>query len=145
MDAKYKTRKTIYNATYRRKHFPTKVSVGEPMKGTSGLGRKYELLALDLLKGSVDCNDKTFHNKWDIEWEGKKIEVKMRNFRDSQNPFHFKWKTKDEADYYLMFCVKSGQILKSLLIPQKVVSKFNGWRSISIGLKSRYDKYALPS
>src|SRR3990167_866749 len=39
------------------------------------LGRQYELLALKLLQGSTDCNDKCFAGPWDIEWGVYKIEV----------------------------------------------------------------------
>ena len=85
--------------------------------GSSGLGRKYELLALKLLKGSKDCNKETFSGGWDIEWNGLKIDVKVRNL-NKDGFYLFSKKPTCKADFFLCFLVDK-KVKYILLIPKE--------------------------
>lgn len=82
---------------------------------TSSLGRKYELFALELLRGSKDMNNDKFHGGYDLEWDNKRIEVKMRNKNKNGN-WLFTFKKGCTATHALLFCVDGG-IHKVLLMP----------------------------
>ena len=94
----------------------------EIILGTSGLGRKYEKIALELLPKSIDCNKDSFSGKWDIEWNGLKIDVKMRNYSDKYG-WNFTTKKNPEAEYYLCFCVDNGNIERIYFLPKNVFKK----------------------
>ena len=106
----YKNNKDKYRSKYKNK---------EELLGTSGLGRKYEKIALEILKGSIDCNKDNFSGKWDIEWNGFKIDVKMRNYSEKYG-WHFTTKKNSIADYYLCFCVKNDVIDSIYLFPKEI-------------------------
>ncbi len=111
---------------------------GRELAGTSGLGRKYEKVALKLLKGSKDCNKEVFSGKWDIEWNGLRIDVKMRN-KNKRGYWGFTTKKNPIADYYLCFCVEDGETKKIYFIPKGVFRT-----SVSIiENKSVLDKYIV--
>lgn len=84
--------------------------------GTSGLGRKYEILALSILKGSTDCNSDTINRGWDIEWNGLKIDVKMRN-KNPNGYYLFSKKKTCKSNFFLCFCVEDEKTKYILLIP----------------------------
>lgn len=126
---------------YQRNRFHTKnpkSRLNFGLGGTSGLGRMYEKIALKLLPNSIDCNLISFQGKWDIEWEGLKIDVKMRNKSVKENGWHFTTKPNPVADYYLCFCVDCGSIIKILFIP-KIIFKLG----VFISVNSKHDKYRL--
>lgn len=105
--------------------------------GTSGLGRKYELLALQILEGSVDCNNESFRGKHDLLWNNKKIEVKIRN-KKKNGYYGFTTKKQCDADYYLLFLVDS-KIKKILFVPSKIFGK-----SLTIKDNStKFDEYLI--
>ena len=97
---------------------------------------EYEKIALELLRGSIDCNKDSFAGKWDIEWNGLKIDVKMRNY--TQGYYKFYSCRKAEADYYLLFCVNNDRIEKILFIPKDIYKQ-----GVGVGKISKYDKYKL--
>mgnify|MGYP001600528445 FL=1 len=109
----YKKRQREY---MRRK----KGITGDEFRGTCGMGRKYEKLALNILNGSIDCNFENFRGKWDIEWNGLKIDVKARNFNFNRKKWKFSTKLNSKADYFLCFCIRKSNIDKLLFIPQNI-------------------------
>lgn len=112
-----KNRKNIrisFNKWYERKKGNT------DLLGTSGIGRHYEMIANFILDGSV--RSKNFHHPYDLEWNGLKIDVKMRN-KNSKGKYFFSSKPKCTADYFLCFCVEKT-IKFILLIPKNVYGKF---------------------
>lgn len=111
---------------------------GRELLGSCGIGRKYEKIALGLLKGAIDCNKDNFQGKWDIEWNGKKIDVKMRNFSQKKNRWHFTTPTLFGADYYLCFCVERKRIQKIYFFPKEVYKK-----CIDVSKNNYYNKYLL--
>ncbi len=84
------------------------------------MGRKFELIALSLLEGSIDKNRPT-QSFYDIEWRGNKIEVKSRSFRKKGWTFSLSAK-QIVCDYYFCFCVKEEEIKHSFLIPKNMVT-----------------------
>ena len=138
-----KNRKRIYQQhkewlkkTVKRYYIP-KGEKTEKYYGTTGLGRKYEKLALKILKGAVDCNKISINGKWDIEWNGYKIDVKMRNL-NKRNSWGFTTKPNPRADYYLLFCVRNDEIVKILFVPKSIFKT-----SLNVKNNSKYDKYRL--
>lgn len=119
-----------------RNHLKT----GEKYLGTSGIGREYELLALSLLKGSIDCNSITFRGGWDIEWNGLKIDVKMRN-KNLKGFYLFSKKKTCKADYFLCFCVDNNVIKYILFIPNKEYKPIFSIKDSEISTK--YFKYII--
>lgn len=106
-------------------------------KGKCEIGRKYELIALNILPGSIDVSGKSFKSPYDILWNGKKIDVKMRNF-NKNNKWQFWSRNTTNSDYYLLFCCVSGNVEKIIMLPQKYF--ING---LAIGKLSKYDRYKL--
>ena len=104
--------------------------------GSSGLGRKYEVLASQMLNGSVLAD--SFHSHFDILWEDKKIDVKMRNLGKS-DIYSFSRKPKCQATHYLCFCVKDGDIRYVLLVPSDVYKQ--GIKVTEKNIYRRYGKY----
>lgn len=92
----------------------------EGFYGTSGLGRKYELIAQTLLRGSILSPH--FHYPFDLEWMGTKIDVKIRN-KNKKGNYFFSKKPKCTADYFLCFCVDK-KIKYILLVPKSVYGNF---------------------
>ena len=138
-------RKTEKGKKYAREYmrgYMRKNRIGQERKkgelfGTCGLGRKYELLALKLLKGSMDCNQDSFHGGHDLLWNKKKIEVKMRNKRND-GCYSFRTKKSCDADYYLLFCVNNAKIEKIFFVPSKEFKK-----SLDIYKNPKYNKYLI--
>jgi hypothetical protein len=108
--------------------------------GMCGKGRRYELLALRLLEGSTDSNAESFRGGWDIIWNGKKIDVKVRNLSGRKAGFCFSKTRNCSADLFLLFCLVDSEISKVLLVPDTVFTHTLG---IGVG-KSKYDIYKIP-
>jgi hypothetical protein len=109
--------------------------------GTSGIGREYEKLAVNILGGKViDIHkNSSFSGKYDLIWNNKTVEVKMRN-KTKKGRYGFTFKKGQIADFYLLFCVELGKINKVLLIPKV---KMPNLYSLSISDNSKYDKYKI--
>jgi hypothetical protein len=109
--------------------------------GTSGLGRAYEKIALSILPNSIDANAESFHGGYDVEWDGKKVEVKMRN-KNKKGRYGFTTKPKCDAQLFLYFCVDGENIEKIYLIPREKMSK-----SLNVNVpsnrKSKYDNFIV--
>lgn len=110
------------------------------LSGMSGVGRKFELIAITILSGAKDTNNKNGFTKngWDIEWRGKKIDVKMTNNIYKNSGWNFISSNK-VADYLMLFCCFSNITQKVYLIPTKHIST----TSIYVGKKSKWDEYLL--
>lgn len=114
----------------------------ELYRGTTIIGRKFEEIALSILSGSYDCN-KDGHCKWDLLWNGKRIEVKMRNL-GVKGKWHFTKKNND-CDYYLLFCCISGKINRIYFIPADktkscvdIYPNKNKWREYILNYEGVY-------
>ncbi|MFA5445976.1 MAG: hypothetical protein WC262_13490 [Bacteroidales bacterium] len=134
-DYRKKYYQRIGKKSWYKKYFPNR---SEEMSGTCKIGRKYELKALKLLKGSIDKNRDSFRGKWDIEWNGKRIDVKSRQFNSRRGWKFTKKENNNEADYYLLFCLNNEKIEKLIFVPKKIFKE-----GIGIGKKSKYDIYQL--
>ena len=99
---------------YYKNRTYTPKKAGEEYAGTSGLGRKYELIAHSMLQGSTLSDN--FHAHWDLKWNGLKIDVKMRN-KNNKGNYLFSRKPKCEATHFLCFCIDK-KIKYILLIPK---------------------------
>ena len=123
----------------RYNYYQAKGKKIEGYYGTTGVGRKYEKIALKLLNNSIDRNINSLRGKWDIEWNGLKIDVKMRNKR-KDNCYGFNLKKNPVADYYLLFLVDNERIKKILFVPRKIFKN----QSLTISDRNnKYNKYLL--
>lgn len=117
-----------------------------PNKGVSSkarqLGRKYELLALSLLKGSNDNNFPIDNQRWDIGWNNLRIEVKVRR-KDKAGGYQFVGSKGAISDYHLLFCLDGDTIEKTLFIPTFLILRKIGRCRLYVGNQSVYDKYSL--
>lgn len=118
---------------------PKNIQYEDFKEGRSKQGRKYELEALKLLKGSIDCNVNSFKGKYDIIWNGFNIDVKSRNIFNNKF-WPFSGRGYVEVDYYLLFCLKDGNIHSTYLIPRDV---YRMGITISISEKCKYKKYII--
>lgn len=137
----------IYKRNWaRKKNGITEESLKE---SATHKGRKAELFALNILKGSKDMNDEVMNRPYDIEWNNKKIDVKSCNLYKRKlkrgkkvNNCGGWWtfnKNKGYADEYFCMCLIDDRPVKIYLIPNKAFS--NG---ITIGKKSnKFDKYLI--
>lgn len=85
-----------------------------------GKGRKFEKLALSVLPGAIDSNTDGFNKrKWDLVWNGYKVDVKMQNiYRKS---WRFTVKNRSVVDYFLFFgCIKDKPIF-TYLVPSDTI------------------------
>ena len=128
---------------YNRRSYLKKKKIRESERGLvgrCGMGRKYELLALDLLPGSIDCNTDSFHGKYDIIWNNKKIDVKSSEWRSKDNAWQFRLSNTEYQDALLLFCLECGKVVKVLLVP---INELSSKENIFIGMGSKYDKYGI--
>lgn len=112
-------------------------------------GRRAELLALSILEGSIDMNDKAMNKPYDIEWEGMRVDVKSCNLykrklvgeRKVKNCAGW-WvfnKNKGVSDKYFCICLINDVPVRYYMIPAK---DFGG--GITIGqVSKKFDKYLL--
>lgn len=115
-----KTREVIHREAKPRE--PKKKREGrltsEEYSGTCSVGRKYELIAKSILSGSKDAGN--FKHPWDIDWNGFKIDVKMRNkSRDGRFSFYRKKKKNSEITHFLCFLVDK-EIKFIFLFPKEI-------------------------
>lgn len=89
------------------------------------MGRKYELIALEMLIGSIDKNVSKSPIPWDIEWNGKKIDVKARNLtnlRESKGKcWNFTISKNCRADMLMCFCIRDNEVAKVFLVPMSEI------------------------
>lgn len=109
--------------------------------GMSGVGRKYEKLALSILPGSIDMNSENFHHLgYDIKWNGKNIDVKSKEYNPHRSKawvFNLYHKDNSDIDYFLLFCLRNKKIEKILFVPNPRV------KMLVIANKSKYDKFRM--
>jgi hypothetical protein len=116
---------------------------------TTYKGRRAELLAVRLLKGSKDMNNNVMNRPYDIEWNGLKIDVKScelykrKKKRGKECACNSGWwvfnKNKNDAEWYLCICLKDNKPIRYYLIPLENFSK-----GIAIGQRSeKFDKYLI--
>ncbi len=109
-----------------------------------GIGRYGERIALYLLKGSKDMNNITTHYPYDIEWNGKKIDVKTSNRRNRPNgKIQYSFSTKNnDCDYYLLIALDDENFpIRFLLVPRNEVTGVS--IAFTYGTKSKWDKYVM--
>lgn len=112
---KYRTYQRNYMREYRGNGINTNVFLGK-----CGMGRRFEKIALQFLKNSVDCNNTSFHGAWDIEWNNLKIDVKARKISKKYKGFTFVDSSNKKATHILAFCVdKNEKILEVAFVPTK--------------------------
>lgn len=110
------------------------------------IGRQYELLALKLLKGSMDANKDNFHGGYDIKWQDKLVEVKVRFSKHKRyNKFWtFTILKTNTSTHLLLFCIENNQMKRMIFMPR------NNKRSVSVSdtnLKEyelNFEKIELP-
>jgi hypothetical protein len=120
-----------------KKYYVSKGEITENMAGTCGVGRKYEKIALTMLSGSVDCNLASFAGKWDIEWNGLGIDVKMRN-KNKRGAWGFTTKPNPKADFFLCFCVEEEKIVGIYFFPANIFKT-----SLYVCDNNKYSSYRL--
>lgn len=144
---KNKNELRLYKREWSRKHNGvTKESLSN---SCTWRGRRAEMIALQVLEGSVDMNKKAMNKPYDIEWNGLKIDVKSSNLYKRKlkrgKPvkkccgwwvFH---KATTDSDKYFCMCMIDNIPIRYYLIPKDTFR--NG---ITIGWKSKkFDKYLL--
>jgi len=135
----------IYKRNWARKKYG--VTEEGMKKSATYKGRRSELLALKILEGAIDMNDKVMNRPYDVEFNGERIDVKScnlykRKFKQGK-PVEKScgwWvfnKNKGYADKYFCICMERNIPVKYYLIPKEYFN--NG---ITIGQKSlKFDKY----
>jgi hypothetical protein len=106
---------------------------------TRGVGREYEKIALSMLPDSKDMNEPIQNSPYDINWNGLKIDVKMRT-ADRRDYYLFSRRLKSKIDFFLCFCVKNGNIKHIFLIPELVFGRFV---SITPNSLNKYKQYRV--
>jgi hypothetical protein len=86
-------------------------------RSTCVVGREFELLALRLLKGSVDRNAENFSGGYDIEWQGKKIDVKVK-FQRPRGGWSFEILKTNTATHLLLFCIENNELKRVIFMPK---------------------------
>jgi len=109
-------------------------------------GRRAELLALSILKGGIDMNNCAMNHSYDIEYKGKKIDVKSCNLYKRIKKgvrVDYGWwvfnKNKGYADEYFCICMINNVPVRYYLIPK---DSFN--KGITIGnVSKKFNKYLI--
>jgi len=129
----YKKNRDTKSYFVRRRRDDTNLS-------SCALGLSFEKKAMELLKGAIHENAEQESKKpWDIVWNGKKIDVKVRNKHKQQKGWGAVVKNQSEVDYYLVFCLLSEKIDRIYLIPSGLVG-----RTLRISqVSDRYEKYRI--
>jgi hypothetical protein len=85
-------------------------------KSRNDFGASFERRALELLRGAVHTNEnQECHKPWDIEWNGKTVDVKVRH-----PVWTFNLPKPGQCDLLLLYCLdERGEIAKLLLIPKE--------------------------
>lgn len=116
----------------------------KPLDVEVGIGRYGERIALNLLEGSKDMNSITTHYPYDIEWNGKKIDVKTSNKRKRPNgkiQYSFTARNQHCTHYLLIALDDENNPIKLLLVPKESVKGVT--ISFTYGTVSKWDKYEL--
>ncbi len=93
-------------------------------KNTShGIGRLGERVALQILDGSKDMNKEHIQHPYDIEWNGKKIDVKTSRVRESRGRKTYSFNVKNKnCTYYLTVSLDDNlNVKRVMLIPTEEV------------------------
>lgn len=109
-----------------------------------GVGRYGEQIALLLLENSMDMNEENIHAPYDIEWRGKKIDVKTSKIRFSERRSdYYSFSTKNkECTHYLLIALGEDLIpVKALLVPTTEVTLKN--ISFTTDNLSKWDDFSL--
>jgi hypothetical protein len=129
-------RLNAYNREYYRKNRGRPCFKGRQVSEHKELGNKFERFALSVLQGATHVNENgERHKPWDLEWNGKKVDVKVRNPNSISWTFTYR---RGGADYLLLFCLENGEIVKTLLIPKEAHRS-----TIDVQRTSKYDKYSM--
>lgn len=102
----------------------------------SALGRAFEIKAIEILAGATHTNaDQERHKPWDLEWQGKTVDVKVRN-----PIWSFSTVKPNQSDYMLLLCLnETGEVAKAFLVPRKAQKK----SIIICDATKKYEKYRL--
>lgn len=140
----YQSHKDVYKTKYYKyKHGDLRVmrsisSLNMDLDSTVKMGRIFERLAVSNLEGEIiDNNIDNFAGKFDIIWNGKKVDVKSRR-KNHKGRWQFECRNYEDNDALLLFCLDIDIIIKVLLIPKPEVKLY-----MYIGNKSKYDKYEV--
>lgn len=138
-------RRIIARNWSRRNNKSTQESLS---KSTTWKGRRGEMIALKMLKGSIDLNKNRMNNDYDLMWNNKTVDVKTVNIYKRKNKrgkpvkkeqsgwWNF-GKGKNTADYYFCICLVGHIPSRYYLIPKEYYNK-----GVCIGYKSKkYDKF----
>lgn len=109
-----------------------------------GIGRYGERIALQLLKDSKDMNEITTHYPYDIDWNGKRIDVKTSNRRFRPNgKIQYSFSTKNnDCDYYLLIALDDENFpIRFLLVPREEVNGVTV--SFTYGTESKWNKFEM--
>ena len=139
-------RREISRRHSRKKQGTTKESLARSM---TWKGRKYEMLALKTLKGSVDMNRDGMNKPYDILWKGKTVDVKSSNIyrrkfkrgepvKKEQAGWWRFGSGKHKADLYFCVCLVENIPERIYLIPKEVFGN-----NKVIGNKTKYEKYRI--
>lgn len=145
--AKIRSKKrTSYFREYRREH-PSKSAYKRKTKDDINptFGRMGELEALKILRGALDKNKEGI-GKYDIEWNGFKIDVKTSNImctKDGTVRWKFMLKQIDIVDYFLILCFNNGLLEYTLLIPSGDIKHLKHLSISKKNLPSKYGKYLV--
>lgn len=100
-----------------------------------------ELEALKIFKGAIDKNYHTT-GKYDIEWNGYKIDVKTSRLNLGKRCLRWKFLLKQQdVDYFCLVCFINESLEHILLIPRRILLYDN----LSITKKSllKYKQYIV--
>lgn len=114
------------------------------LDSSSGIGRYGELIALYILKESIDMNEVTIHYPYDVEWKGLKIDVKTSKKRKRSNgKIQYTFSTKNQqCDFYLLIALDDNCFpVKFLFVPRDEVDGVTV--SFTYGCESKWDKYKM--
>lgn len=126
-----------YHRAYSRKRRGTP----KGYKGKCAQGRHYELLAhKNVLLGSIDMNATSLRGPYDLEWDGKQVDVKSAHI-NKKGVWIFTTRPTCKATHFLCFCVMPDKrIAYVFLFPRKV---FKQCKAISINHLAPYSPYRL--
>lgn len=108
-----------------------------------GIGRLGEMIALQVLEGSKDMNEEYIQHPYDIEWKGKKIDVKTSRIRRSRGrkTYSFNAKNKSCTHYLTVSLDDKLNVRRIMIIPKEEVS---GKTIYYVEEKeSKWDKYIM--
>lgn len=138
-------RREISRAYSRRKNGSTE----ETLKVSSTHKGRYWEELIAFIFGAHDMNQTKMGARYDLDLDGLKIDVKssqlfMRKRRrgkecKQKNGVWIFNKNKNNADVFLCVCANGLDIVKLLLVPSEIF----GRTGISVGEKSKFDKYAI--